>query len=83
MQLCTKGMTNVYRQYSETKALDSHINCLFVPSINSRPRPIARIESGEVRNLPKVDHLDLKSGLFEPYPPQASYKNSIFGPLCG
>ena len=32
------------------------------------PRPIARIKSGEVRNSPKVDLLDPKSGLFEPHP---------------
>ena len=31
-------------------------------------RPIARIEFGEVRDPPKVDLLDPKSGLFEPHP---------------
>ena len=32
------------------------------------PRPVARIEFGEVWGPPKVDLLDPKSGLFEPHP---------------
>ena len=36
--------------------------------ITSLLRPVARIESGEVWNPPKVDLLDPKSGLFEPHP---------------
>ena len=49
-------------------------------------RPVARIEFGGCRTpnfSPKVDLLNPKSGLFEPHPHQPSYKNPIFGPLCG
>ena len=31
---------------------------------------------------PKVDHLDPKSGLFEPHPPQSSYKTLFWLTLC-
>ena len=45
--------------------------------------PVAKIESGEVRNPPIVDLLAPKCGLFEPHLPQPSYKNPIFGLFVG
>ena len=41
-------------------------------------RPVARIESGEVRNPPKVDLSDPKSGLFEPHPLNPPTKTSFW-----
>ena len=40
-------------------------------------RPVARIESGEVWNPPKVDLLDPKGGLFQPHPPPPKKKKSL------
>ena len=38
---------------------------------------------GGMRDPQKFDLLDPKSGLFWTSPPLPSYKNPIFGPLCG
>ena len=48
-------------------------------------RPVARIEfgGGGVRNLKKWTFWTQKEDFFLTSPPLPSYKNPIFGPLCG